>query len=226
MNHLVIGLGEVGKALRNILQCDGIDREMANSGTYDVLHICFPYSKSFVENVKYYIDFYQAKLVIVHSTVPILTCDPEGWVHSPIRGVHPNLEQGIRTFTKFFGGDRANEAARIFIDKGISVSTNEKAANTEALKLWDTTQYGIMILLEKEIHDFCEKRGLDFFLIYREGNFTYNDGYRELDMHNVVRPWLDHKPGPIGGHCVIPNAKLLDSPSAKRLLEENSRLED
>ena len=39
-------------------------------------------------------------------------------------------------------------------------------------------------------------------------NQTYNDGYSKLGKINVIRPVLN--PGnKIGGHCVIPNLKLL-----------------
>jgi len=33
------------------------------------------------------------------------------------------------------------------------------------LKLWETTQYGWFIILEKEIKKSCDKKGLDFNLI-------------------------------------------------------------
>ena len=97
MQQLVIGLGEVGTAISNILNCDGIDAGDANSQDYEMLHICFPYSDAFVESVKAYKRIYKSEYVVVHSTVPVGTCDAEGWVHSPVRGVHPNLEEGIRT---------------------------------------------------------------------------------------------------------------------------------
>jgi hypothetical protein len=39
-------------------------------------------------------------------------------------------------------------------------------------------------------------------------NNIYNEGYSILKP-NVVRPTLSAPEGPIGGHCVVPNAKLL-----------------
>jgi UDP-N-acetyl-D-mannosaminuronate dehydrogenase len=227
MKNLVIGLGEVGSAIQKILQCNGYDLDkgvVTNERYQDVIHICFPYTESFVKEVRGYIEMFRPKLVIVHSTVPIGTCDKYGWVHSPVRGVHPNLEQGIRTFVKFFGGQSAYDAAQIFVEKGILCSIHDEARTMEALKLWDTTQYGVMILLEKEIHKFCSQYGLDYDVIYGEANKTYNEGYQKLGRPDVMRPWLRHIDGPIGGHCIVPNAHLLESLSARRIIEENTQL--
>lgn len=235
MKHLVIGLGEVGSAIQKVLNCDGLDFEKestANGGPYDMLHICIPYGAAFIESVKNYIKLYQVKYVVVHSTVPLGTCDPEGWVHSPVRGIHPNLEEGIRTFTKYFGGIKAAEVAQVFIDLGIESVITTQAATTEALKLWDTTQYGVMIALEKEIHAYCDRHGLDFSIVYKDANRTYNDGYTKLGKGNVVRPYLQHMDGPIGGHCVIPNATILnnseplENPLVQKLLVLNEELEN
>lgn len=232
MRQLVIGLGEVGTAIQSILQCDGYDSRgmLVPTGGFDVLHICFPWSEDFVKNVVAYRNMFAkpgdllVSLVIVHSSVPVGTCDTYGWAHSPVRGVHPNLEQGIRTFLKYFGGDRAHEAAEIFRAHGIICTAVNKASSTEALKLWDTTQYGLMILIQKEIHRWCEENNVPFDLIYTDANHTYSIGYEALNRPEVVRPYLKHMPGPIGGHCVIPNAHLLSSPLTELLIDFNTKL--
>lgn len=210
MVHLVVGYGEVGRALGKVLGKHLYAER--RGGTWkgqkvDVVHICFPNSETFSEQVKQFKNV--APLIIVHSSVPVGTCDKLGVVHSPIRGVHPNLEEGIRTFVKYFGGKKAEEAGLIFFYLGLNTKIFEKAKTTEALKLWDTTQYGRLIMLEKEIHAYCEKNGLDFDAVYTQANIDYNEGYTRLKMPQVVRPYLKHVEGPIGGHCVLPNAKLL-----------------
>lgn len=216
--HLVIGLGEVGEALAAVLGCPGRDIHIPD-GTAGVLHICFPWSSSFEAEVDFYSSRYEADLVIVHSTVPIGTCDPHGWVHSPVRGRHPDLEEGIRTFVKFFGGQRAEEAAIIFETVGIRTVTTPKAAETEAAKLWELVQFGIQVKVEQAIWEHCSELGLDPSLVYSDFAFTYNKGYRALDESRFVRPVLAHMPGPIGGHCVRQNAALLDHPLARLVTE-------
>jgi hypothetical protein len=228
-SHVIIGYGEVGEALHKIFPSAEVDdipkNKLAAKQQYSVMHICFPYvDKHFVTYVRAYQNKFKPHITIIHSSVPIGTSDSLAAVHSPVRGVHPNIEEGIRTFVKFFGGMKAMEAARIFERKGIKTQVIRDSRTTEALKLWDTTQYGVMILLEKEIHKFCRINGLDFEVIYGIANATYNDGYARLGMQHVIRPALMHKDGKIGGHCVVENAHLLNTPSAKRIIKENSQL--
>jgi UDP-N-acetyl-D-mannosaminuronate dehydrogenase len=144
-------------------------------------------------------------------------------VHSPIRGVHPHLAEGICTFEKYFGGERAVEAADLFASLGINCITTDKAENTEAMKLWDTTYYGWNIVFEKAVHAYCEEHRLDFDIVYTHANRGYNSGYADLGMDNVQRPVLKHYPGKIGGHCVIPNAKLLGGEIADFILDSDEK---
>lgn len=218
VSNLVIGMGEVGQAIAKILECEGIEKGQQSKETqYNFLHICINYSDHFIDIVKAYQKQYVPKYTIIHSTVPIGTSKKCDATHSPIRGVHPELEKGIRTFVKYFGGPDSGACAQIFQDKGIKVKITPNSNNTEAMKLWDTTQYGNLILLNREIYKFCQRNQLDFDIVYTDANITYNEGYMKLDRPEVVRPWLKHTNSKIGGHCVLPNAKLLKSESAYEL---------
>lgn len=211
---IIVGFGEIGRGLHKVVGGDYFDltgNEQINHADYDVMHICFPYSDRFEIDVEMYADLWEPKLIIVHSTVPIGTCDKLGVVHSPVRGVHPHLDKGIKTFVKYVGGKNADKAARYFKGFGIKSVVCKRAKETEALKLWDTTQYGMMILLNKYMKYWCNKHGVDFDVIYGEANRSYNDGYVKLGRDEVVRPYLKYMKGNIGGHCVIPNAKLFNS---------------
>jgi hypothetical protein len=223
MKHVTVGFGEVGQAIHSIVGGEAHDpfKSKIAFGKFHVMHVCIPFTKKFKAQVKEYQARFGPKLTIVHSSVPIGTCDELGVVHSPIRGVHPNLERGIRTFVKYFGGKDAKKAAKIFKKLGLETFVTPLARNTEAGKLWDTTQYGVFILLNKEIKKFCDRNKLDFDLVYRHFNESYNTGYTKLGRSEVVRPSLRYIPGKIGGHCVLPNAKLLKSPFAKLLDTKN-----
>jgi len=236
--HLVIGSqGQVGSAILEVLSAldafskertaDGIDYLSDRlPGKYEVIHICFPYSDKFVEAVKVYSDLYLADkgLLIIHSTVPVGTSALCNAVHSPIRGVHPHLAEGIRTFKKFFGGPRAPEAAWMWYNLvGTECATSPRAEDTEAMKLWDTTYYGWNIVFEKAVRAYCDEHKLSFEVVYTWANESYNDGYATLGMNNVLRPVLKDYPGKIGGHCVIPNAKLLGGEIADFILDSNEK---
>lgn len=231
MVHLIAGYGEVGKSLHKVLgKALYVDRK---GGTWrfggppvDVLHICIPYKTpiSFVMAVNKYITYSAAKLVIVHSTVSVGTCDALGVVHSFITGKHPNLAEGIRTFTKYFGGKRAKEAAKIFSDLGIKTKVYKEARVTEAMKLISTTYYGLNIMIEKEIYTWCQENNLPFSEVYSENNKDYNRGYMELGNPEFVRPNLKHIEGKIGGHCIINNLNLLKKFWLGDLLKRRNRL--
>ena len=223
MLHLVIGRGQIGLALTGILKCESIDKGEHKETIFDVLHICIPYSKKFIHYVKEYIYQYQPKLVIIHSTVPIGTTEKLGdiAVHSPIRGIHPHLEEGIRTFVKYFGGKQAKIAANIFTNKLIQTKFCKNSRDTEAGKLWSTTAYGLNIILQKTIKEYCDKNRLNYKIVYEDFTETYNNGYSKLGMSNVIRPVLNHIEGKIGGHCIISNCKLLKNKIAKFILKEN-----
>lgn len=225
--NLVIGMGQIGSAIREILQCEGHDPARnicAPLMEYDTLHICFPYSSMFSREVERYRDFFKARLVIVHSTVPVGTCDKLYAVHSPVRGIHPNLVQGIRTFVKYFGGINSGEAAQIFEDVGIRTKVAILAKDTEAMKLWDTTQYGLNIILEKAIAEYCKNHNLDFDLVYTDANRTYNEGYEALGHPEYKKYVLRHVDGKIGGHCVMPNLDLLSGDVADFIRKKNASL--
>ena len=218
MKSLIIGSGEVGKALHKVLGGEIIDKEfvIAYSGDvppepkqYDIIHICFPYSDDFIKEVKRYQKRYKPLYTVIHSTVPIGTSKHCKAHHSPIRGVHPHLEEGLKTFVKYLA-PKSEELKEYFEKAGIKIKLIDKPENTEAGKLWSTTQYGRLIELEKEIYKYCEEKNLDFDIVYTEFNKTYNKGYEKLGMGYVRRPILKHMPGEIGGHCIMNNLTLLN----------------
>jgi UDP-N-acetyl-D-mannosaminuronate dehydrogenase len=231
---LIIGNGEVGSALQAVLSKGHAPifmKDLHDLKLQDIgwMHICFPYNKDFIRATKDYITKYKPLYTIIHSTVPVGTTSRlrrdlgvNIW-HSPIRGVHPNIAQGILTFPKYIGGEYNSEVAEYFKACGIHVIYASCSENTELAKLLDTTYYGWNIVFCKEVEKMCKKYGADFSMVYHSFNTTYNEGYAKLGMPNVVRPILFPNPGKIGGHCVIPNCKLLKEKVAKIILKFNKK---
>lgn len=221
VKHLIIGNGEVGSAVFTCLNeytksSVGLRdvREPDVDVKADTLHICFPYSDSFDSDVSVYESQYEPELVVVHSTVPVGTCDPNGWVHSPVRGQHPFLVEGIRSSVKWFGsaaGDSAAEAARQW--RTVSrVDVMPSAADAEAAKLWELVQYGVAIKVEKAMYEWCATAGVDFDFVYTRMAESYNDAMIGSGNARFVRPVIEHVPGPIGGHCVRDNSPMVGHP--------------
>lgn len=213
--HLIIGRGEIGSALFNVLKkyCDISirDKEGDLKGDFDILHICYPPVKNFINITKNYIKEYNPKLVIIHSTIPIGTTQKISSfaAHSPVRGVHPCLEDGIKRFVKYFGGEKAKEAARYFSKIGIKTKVFADSKTTELLKILDTTYYGWNIVFAKEVKRICDELNLNFEEVYTIANQDYNEGYKKMGMNHVIRPILKPIKGKIRGHCIVPNADLL-----------------
>jgi len=221
--HLIVGLGEIGKPIFKILSevCDvesfdQLDRGFNNpSKSFDAIHICFGHKKDEVEDFKKWVRDYQKEflkeggLTIIHSTTAVGVSKALEAVHSPVRGMHPNMEEGIRTFVKFFGGERASEAAEYFRRAGLKIMLFDTSETTEAMKLFDTEYYHTVIKFCQRVKKYCDEHDLNFSDVYRLANITYNQGYIELGHSEYVRPVLEPIKGPIKGHCVVSNSKLI-----------------
>lgn len=222
MRHVICGLGEVGRALNCYLlekHCSvgAVDPHLnmrCNAKPHPVLlHICFPYSEEFGREVRRYRDIYIPDLVVIHSTVPVGTTRRLGIeaVHAPTHGVHPNLKDALTIFPKMLGGTNSGKVSLVkqyLTDLGISCVVTDSPETSEMLKIMCTTQYAWNILLCKEIKAECDKYNVNFHQAYFLWNQYYNQGYQTLGRSNVTRPILEPTPGEIGGHCLIPNAKL------------------
>ncbi len=223
MKLLVVGSkGQIGSAIVEVLsdtyEVSGVDIGTPTpSQSFDIMHVAIPYTQDFVEIVTRYEDQYQPGAVVIHSTVPVGTCDPHGWVHAPIRGRHPNLVGGVKTFPLHVGGVKAQRVASVFEQCGVTTITHDRSTTTEAGKLWELAQLGIQVRVSHEIHDYCQQHGLDYSEVYTMFAETYNTGYSQLEPQ-FVRPVLEYMPGPLGGHCVAQNSPLLYSEFVDRLL--------
>lgn len=239
--HLIIGAGEIGTSFYNLLK-DFADVEMRDrdsdiTGQFDYLHLAFPASDrdAFIEQVRGYEAIYQPQTIVVHSTVVPGTIRALGEkaVHVPVRGKHPNLEKSIKTFRLYVGGNdpkRVEDVANILKQFVPDVYPLDPAKHppetTELLKILDTTYLGWTVLFEKEVYRICQQYGLDFETVYTDGNNTYNLGYSALGDSQYVRPILKHIPGKMGGHCVVPNCKLVpDSYVTKLILDKDKEFE-
>lgn len=209
VNDLVVGMGEVGQALADYLHCAGRDiSDTAPTVTEaDVLHVAIPWTPMFVEQVTNYDGQYRPEIIIVHSTVPVGTCTPHGWVHSPVRGRHPDLGLALRFMPKWFGGGKAEHAANHWPGDTLTYPCSEE---TEAGKLWELVQFGLQVRVCQAIWEWSQERGLDPDVVYTRFAESYNDGYKELGERQFIRPVLGYVPGDIGGHCVTQNSTMLD----------------
>lgn len=241
---LIIGYGEVGKAIKQIEEEAGNNVTITDKkdevqlgfvkDIFDVTNICIPYTENFVNIVLEYVKQFPTKLIIIHSTVIPGTTEKVrkltkiATVHSPVRGIHPNLYSGIKTFVKFVGGSSKDgpRARNHLLSLGLKVDFCGKAKSTELGKICSTTYYGWNILFAKQMSLLCKKYKVSYDTAYTRFNETYNEGYEKLGKHNVVRPILTPPDSIIGKHCVTQNFELLPrcklKKFAKKINEEHN----
>jgi len=227
---LVLGYGEIGKAIYKICSDSGLNtyykdlnKSKLPKTDIDILHVCIPYTdyNIFSDAILETCNKFKPELIIINSTVEIGTTDklnklnfnylpkPE-IVYSPCRGVHPNLVNGLKTFVKYVAGNQiAVELAASHFDD-IKIETKfMDLRSLEAAKLTSTLYYGWNILFCKIINWFCKNKKLNFSEVYTEWNKTYNKGQKDLNSEHNIRPILYPPDGGISGHCVCENWVLL-----------------
>ena len=212
---LIIGKGEIGNALKSIFEKEYktiiLDKNETTIETNFVfMHVCFPYSNEFENQVKQYKKLYKPKYAIIHSTVPVGTSKKLCCWHSPVVGIHPHLQESLKTFTKFIGGKNNVEIYNYFKRTGMKIYLTDKSETTELMKISSTTYYGLCIEYTKEIKKQCNKLNIPFELWTIWTN-NYNQGYKKLGYNEYIRPNLIPTTGKIGGHCVVQNTSLLNN---------------
>ena len=223
MTSAVIGLGETGKPLFEILsqyhEVDGIDLKDSKNPipkNYEIINICIPYSENFIGIVQDYQDLFNPSVTIIHSTVPIGTTSKiKNAVHSPILGLHHRMKDDLKIYRKWIGGELADEAMDYLGDAGFLCRCVPTSEETEALKLLCLAKYGMSIAFAQYCKDIADEYGFDYADV-GEWDVNYNNG---------VAPWLKRPilapPGnKIGGHCVTQNTKLLNEQHPNPILEE------
>jgi UDP-N-acetyl-D-mannosaminuronate dehydrogenase len=245
---LVIGLGEVGRPLFELLNESGrfevygfdVDadkmREIGQTALPDkveVLHVCIPFTtkRKFVESVASYVERFKPRLVIVNSTVVLGTtmelyerCSGDCLVvHSPVRGVHKSLEYmkwELRRWTKYVGGVNAksSEEAKKHFEK--------LGLKTKVLKSCLETE--LAKLFETTYRAWMIACFQEMHRISKYFSADFDDVVDFIeDTHRLRfdRPIMF--PGVIGGHCLIPNTELLlkvyDSAFLRLILESNEK---
>jgi len=242
MTDVILGMGEVGETLFNLLvdrkfDCIGIDLDNSKCKNYtenkiienpQYLHVCLPGELTgFTDIVVNWINkIKNIKVVIIHSTVkpgttktiqekfsmPIL--------FSPVRGVHKRFLNDIKKYTKFISFDGAEIDSKIRIDlenrfEKIDWMSTTKTAELAKI-LVDTTYYGWLINYAQITKMICEKENVDFDEMWKFAD--------EIHENLGNRPKMF--PGIIGGHCVIPNLNLVKYENLDVIKKINEMYED
>lgn len=243
---LVIGLGEVGTAIFDLLQESGkfqvygldldktkmkATKQKALPTSTDIIHVCLPCKDQtkFAEIVANYARRFKPKLLIIESTVPPGTTMNVSnhcaclVAHSPLRGVHKSSEHmkwELKRWKKYVGGatsEAAKVADRHYRKLGLKTKILHSCRETELAKLFETTYRAWMITCFQEMHRIAR---------HFEARFDEVADFL-ADTHRVRLDRPIMFPDVIGRHCVIPNVELLleqyDSKLLRLILESNEK---
>lgn len=226
MTDIVLGMGEVGETLFDLLvergiDCIGIDLDNSKCKNYsenskienpEYLHVCLPGELSeFVDITVNWINKIEgAKVALIHSTVkPGTTKNIQEKsnipiLFSPVRGVHKRFLDDIKKYTKFISSDDKQVDSKIKLDlekrfEKVDWMSTTKTAELAKI-LVDTTYYGWLINYAQITKMICEKEGVDFDEMWKFAD--------EIHENLGNRPKM--YPDIIGGHCVIPNLILVE----------------
>lgn len=229
MKTLICGGGEIGKALAEVLvdykpaiidvvpeRCSG---ELGRS--FDILHIAFPYSDDFEEQVADLKVHFLPKFVVIHSTVEIGTSKKLDAIFSPVVGLHPHLAESLRIFPKYLAGKDASEVADYFRRVGMKVKLFDNSDALELAKLSQTTFYALMIEYIKDLKKKCDELGVSFHEVYTIPSTDYNNGYEQLGYPEFKMPLLQPIMKRQGGHCTRRNCDLWESPFTEFIKKMN-----
>lgn len=212
MTDLIIGLGQIGKAIKTLLEqrnfhCEGIDIKYDynfEETEFDFMHICIPYSHEFPNVVKNYKEKFKPKNVIIHSTVKPGTSLLLRACYSPVRGVHGRMIEDLEYYSKWYATNKEFNHQG-FIDRFVKVKLVQDSTELEYTKiLVDTTYYGWLIAFRKIV----------------DNTHSVYWGYAD-EIHTKLgnRPVMynDHKK--IGGHCIVNNLDLIDISLFKEIIK-------
>lgn len=228
---LIVGLGEVGTALAEVIERHRpVLRHDLEPRSFDqpieVMHICIQYreAEEFESTVCGYIGRFQPRLTVVNSTVlpgttrAIADRAHAALAYSPVRGKHVQMTQDLLRYVKFVASSdpRTAEGARHhFEEAGMKTAVMNCPETLELAKLSETTYFGIQIAFAQELHRFAARTGADYDEVL--------GFFEEVDF----LPRARYFPGFIGGHCVVPNIQLLrklrESPLLNAVLESNAQ---
>ncbi len=237
----LLGNGEIGSSLLKVYEQAGFEDIVVRDpfqglcrslSACEIVNVCIPFHgyDKFVSTLKD-LDLCTGCVLIIQSTIgvgctdllqndlPHVVC-----AHSPVRGVHPNLTEGLMAFEKYVG-----VSDMFFKDESVTDRLTDhvkslgmkpvlcRAKESELAKVVSTTLYGVSIAAITDVSRMCDAYGVDFSKVFTRWQTGYNSGYTALGKPNVCRPVLTPVPenedgkNVIGGHCVLPNCILLKS---------------
>jgi len=225
--HVVVGLGEIGRPILNLLSEKvtvvgfDVNPNLMDNKFYryeklptSFVHICIPFGKNFISNIKQIYKKFKPEIIVIHSTISPYTTKkvqeqiPIPLIYSATRGIHKRMLSDLKKYTKFYAiepkAPRKKWASLAYSNlmRQLGIKTNKisKPVTLELAKIVvDTSYYGWLINYAQLSNMIAKKHNVDY-----DEMWSFAD-----EIHKFLGNRPKMYPGYIGGHCVIPNLDLM-----------------
>ena len=237
---VVAGLGEIGLPILKLLSKNqtisgyDINDNLMNKSKFkkfesyktSFLHIAIPFTQKFLPNITSLFKKFKPECIVIHSTIsPGTTTKLQIKFNIPIiysstRGVHKTMLKDLKRYTKFFAisknAPKKQWAITSFSKKmkfaGIKTKQMSTPETLELAKIiCDTSYLGWLVKYAQISNLIAQKFGVNY-----DEMWAFSD-----EIHKFLGNRPKMFPGFIGGHCVIPNLKLLNNESLNLINEFN-----
>jgi len=227
---IVVGLGEIGLPILKLISKKhnavgfDIDNKLMKKRKFqkfqnyqtEFLHITIPVSQKFDSNVIALFKKFVPECVVIHSTISPGTTErlqkhlPVPIIYSATRGVHKRMLNDLKRYTKFFAISTnaprhkwaSSRFTKLMKECGIKTKKMSKPETLELAKIiCDTSYLGWLVNYAQLSNMIAIKHGVDY-----DEMWSFSD-----EIHRFLGNRPKMHPGYIGGHCVIPNLKLIDN---------------
>ena len=238
---MVVGLGEIGTTILKLVSKSkiavgfDINSKLVNKKKLEkysqlettFLHICIPYNDKFIKNIISLKNRFSPKGIVIHSTIAPYTTHklqeqiPIPIIYSATRGVHKRMISDLKRYTKFYSieenapNEKWADSVFLRLMKKCHVKTKKmsKPITLELAKIIvDTSYYGWLINYAQLSNIFAIQHNVNY-----EEMWSFSD-----EIHKFLGNSPKMFPGFIGGHCVIPNLKLINNHALDQIKEINN----
>lgn len=238
---IVAGLGEIGLPILKILSSKqtvvGFDtnEKLMNKSKFkkyqeyhtSFLHVAIPFTNNFQSNISKLSKKFHPECIVIHSTISPKTTEKLQKsfkipiIYSATRGVHKNMINDLKRYTKFFSISK-NAPKRQWAISAFSKKMNAAGIKTRQMSKPETLELAKIV---------CDTSYLGWLVNYAQISnmiaMKFNIDYDEMwSFSDEINKFLGNRPkmfpGFIGGHCVIPNLELINNESLNMINKINN----
>ncbi|MDE1840489.1 MAG: hypothetical protein KGI09_01260 [Thaumarchaeota archaeon] len=222
--NVVAGLGEIGKPILQLISKDvltigyDINEKLMDEKKFQkydqvqtsFLHVCIPFSDSFIKNVISLSTKFNPDIIVIHSTIsPGTTSKLQSKLTVPViysatRGVHKRMSSDLKRYAKFYAIESnapkrswaSSKYVQLMKKAGVKTKQMSSPITLELAKIVvDTSYYGWLINYAQLSNMIAIQHKVNY-----DEMWSFSD-----EIHKFLGNRPKMFPGFIGGHCLDGN---------------------